>query len=326
MTRARRAIAMIAESAAETLRASRDLYAVMIPVIVAVKVLQELDWVRHVARPLEPLMRLVGLPAEMGLAWAAGLLNGIYSGLIVLIQLAQNRAEPLTVAQVTTLATLILIAHALPVECGIAHRCGARFLGQCALRFGTALACGAAYHGLTSAFGLSQQAAAIPLPAPAADPGLVAWALGELRNLAMISGVIFALMLGMKLLRASGALDLVTRAIGPLMQLIGIGREAAAITVVGMTLGLSYGSGVILEEIRKGGLSAREVFFAMSLMGVCHSLIEDTLVMLLVGADLWGLLGLRLIVGIAAIAVLVRLVRLVPEPLARRFLWISRTA
>lgn len=324
MTRARRAIAMIAESAAETLRASRDLYVVMIPVIVAVKILQELDWVRHAARPLEPLMRLVGLPADMGLVWAAGLLNGVYSGLLVLMQLAQGRAEPLTVAQVTTLTTLLLIAHALPVECGIAHRCGARFVGQCVLRFGGALLCGVLYHALASTFGLHQEAAAIPLPSLPADPNLWDWALGEARNLAAISGVIFALMLMMKLLRASGVLDLVTRAIGPVMRLIGIGGETATITVVGMTLGLSYGSGVILEEVRKGTLPPREVFFALSLMGLSHSLIEDTLLMLLVGAELGGLLWLRLAVSLAVVALLVRIVRLVPEATARRLLWVER--
>lgn len=324
MTPSRRAIATIAESATETLRTSRDLYVVMVPVIVAVKVLQELDWVRYVALPLEPLMRLVGLPAEMGLAWAAGLLNGVYSGLIVLMQLAQGRAEPLSVAQVTTLSLLILIAHGLPVECGIAHRCGARFIGQCALRFGTALLCGVLYHTLTETFGLHPEAAAIPLPSLPADPSLLDWALGELRNLAAISGVIFVLMLMMKLLRASGVLDLVTRAIAPVMRLVGIGSEASAITVVGMTLGLSYGSGVILQEVRKGVLPPRDVFFALSLMGVCHSLIEDTLVLMLVGAELGGLLWLRLAVSLAVIAALVRLVRLVPETAARRFLWVAR--
>lgn len=324
MTPLRRAIAMIAEAAREALRASRDLYVVMIPVIVAVKLLQEFDLVRPLAAPLAPLMRLVGLPADMGLAWAAGLLNGVYSGLIVLIQLAHDRPDPLTVAQVTTLSTMLLFAHALPVECGIAHRCGARFGVQAALRFATALLFGVIYHALTNGFGLFQTAAAMPLPGPAADPSLAMWALGEARNLVSISLVIFVLMLAMKLLRASGALRLIERATEPLMRLTGISRAAAPITVVGMTLGLSYGSGVILDEVRKGTLAPRDVFSALSLMGVCHSLIEDTLLMLLIGAELGGLLWLRLLVAITVTAVLVRVVRRAPDAFAARFLWVAR--
>ncbi len=322
----RRLGGLTAESFRDALRASRELYLVMIPVIVLVKALQAFDLVRIIALPLKPLMALVGLPADLGLAWAAALLNGVYSGVIILIQLAQDRPEPLTVAQVTTLASLIVIAHALPVEAGIAHRCGARFLGQCAIRVGTALLFGAVYHGVTQAFGLGQAAAAIPLPAAEADPGLAAWAWREALNLLSISCVIFVLMLGMKLLRISGALGLITRAMEPVMRLIGIGPEAATITVVGMTLGLSYGSGVIVDDVRKGVLGPRDVFFALSLMGVCHSLIEDTLLMLLVGAELWGLVVLRLAIGLAVIAAMVRLVRLVPERVAGRVLWVPRAA
>lgn len=317
---------LVAASFRDALRASRDLYVVMIPVIVLVKVLQELDLVRTIALPLKPLMSLVGLPADMGLAWAAALLNGVYAGVIILIQLAQERAEPLSVAQVTTLTTMFVFAHALPVEAGIAHRCGARFLGQCAIRIVTALVFGMIYHALSAGFGLFQEAAAIPLPAAAADPGLAAWAWHEAVNLAAIGCVIFVLMLAMKLLKASGALDLVTRAMAPPMRLIGIGPEAATITVIGMTLGLSYGSGVIIDDVKKGTIGPRDAFFALSLMGVCHSLIEDTLLMLLVGAELWGLVGLRLIVALTATMALVRLVRHVPEGVAERVLWVPRAA
>ncbi len=317
---------LVAASLRDALRASRDLYIVMIPVIVLVKVLQEFDLVRTIALPLKPLMGLVGLPADIGLAWAAALLNGVYSGLIILVQLAQDRAEPLTVAQVTTLTTMIVFAHALPVEAGIAHRCGARFLGQCAIRIGTALVFGVIYHALTQAFGLFHEAAAIPLPAADADPGLGAWAWREAQNLVSISCVIFVLMLAMRLLRMSGVLGFVTRAMAPAMRLIGIGPEAATITVIGMTLGLSYGSGVIIDDVRKGVLGPRDVFFALSLMGVCHSLIEDTLLMLLVGAELWGLVGLRMVVALAVIAVMVRLVRRVPDTVAERLLWVPRAA
>jgi hypothetical protein len=35
-------------------------------------------------------------------------------------------------------------------------------------------------------------------------------------------------------------------------------------------------------------------------MGATHALIEDTLLMLLLGASLWGILGLRLVLVMAA--------------------------
>ncbi|WP_337997074.1 nucleoside recognition domain-containing protein [Oleispirillum naphthae] len=312
--------------ARDTLRVSRDLYLVMIPAIVAVKVLQEFDLIRYLALPLQPLMNLVGLPAEMGLAWAAALLNGVYAGIIIFLQLAQGSAEPLSVAQVTTLGAMMLIAHGLPVEAGIAHRCGARFLGQAVIRVGVALAFGIAYSAFTSATGMYQDVAAIPLPGAAADPSIAAWALGEAKKLLSISVVIFTLLVAMRCLRAVGALNAISRAMEPVMRLIGIGAKASTITMIGMTLGLSYGSGIILKDARSGELAPEDVFFSLSFMGICHSLIEDTVLMLLIGAEINGVLWIRLAACLLFTAVLVRLVRRLPEAAKTRFLWMPRQA
>ncbi|MEI3477840.1 MAG: hypothetical protein V8Q84_00560 [Bilophila sp.] len=35
--------------------------------------MRELDWIRYLALPLEPVMRLTGLPADLGIAWATGI-------------------------------------------------------------------------------------------------------------------------------------------------------------------------------------------------------------------------------------------------------------
>ena len=53
-------------------RISLELYKIMIPIIIAVKILQELDLISWLALPLEPFMRLMGLPGEMGLGREIG--------------------------------------------------------------------------------------------------------------------------------------------------------------------------------------------------------------------------------------------------------------
>ncbi|NMC48238.1 MAG: hypothetical protein GYA47_02220, partial [Desulfovibrio sp.] len=54
----------------DAVRISLDLYKIMIPVIIGVKILKELDLISLLAVPLSPLMELTGLPADMGLVWA----------------------------------------------------------------------------------------------------------------------------------------------------------------------------------------------------------------------------------------------------------------
>lgn len=47
-------------------RISLELYKIMIPIIIAVKILQELGLIAWLALPLAPIMQLVGLPGRWG--------------------------------------------------------------------------------------------------------------------------------------------------------------------------------------------------------------------------------------------------------------------
>ena len=44
----------------------------------------------------------------------------------------------------------------------------------------------------------------------------------------------------------------------PLLTLLGIGRSAANVTVIGFTLGLSYGAGLLIRDVQNGVLSRRD--------------------------------------------------------------------
>ena len=80
-------------------------------------------------------------------------MNNIYSGLVVYAELARDSGA-LTTAQVTVLATMMLIAHNIPVEGKITQKCGVGFWGQVAIRMLGALCCGAMLSGVFEAFDL----------------------------------------------------------------------------------------------------------------------------------------------------------------------------
>ena len=287
-----------------------DLMKVMIPVIVAVKLLREFGLISYLATPLAPVMELVGLPASMGLVWATGLLNTIYGAMVVFVSLAPD--AHLTVAQTTVLCIMLLIAHGLPVELKVARMCGPGILGQGVLRVGGALLCGLLMHLLFSGLDLLQGPSSI-FWQPGAEPAShMAWALAEVRKLFSIFCIIFSLMLMMKVLDAVGVTKLLSRLLEPVLTRIGIGPSASAVTVVGLTLGLSYGSGLIINEARKGTIGRRDIFFSLSLMGLAHALIEDTMLAMLLGADFNGVFWGRLVFSLLFMAVLVRVVALLP--------------
>jgi hypothetical protein len=304
---------------AQSVRVCRELFVVMIPVVIGVKVLQELGAVPWLAWPLTPLMSLVGLPPEMGLVWATALLNNIYSAIIVFLTLNTT----LTQAQMTVLATLILVAHNMPVELGIARKSGARLRFQILSRFVGALILGMLLNAAYHASGTLEGPAVVLFAHPQADadPSLWLWAVGEARKLMSIALIITALMAVMRLLTAVGAIGLLNRLLRPVLALIGIGPAASGITVAGLTLGVAYGGGLIINEAQSGRVDKRDVFFSLTLMGLCHSLIEDTLLMAMLGAHLSGILWARLVFALAATALLVKCSARLAPGLADRLLW-----
>ncbi len=313
----------LAREAASLLRdasaASLLLFKAMIPAVILVKILQELELIGWLARPLEPVMALAGLPAATGLVWATAMLNNIYSAMVVFVSLAPGMA--LTQAQSTVLCIMMLIAHSLPVELKVARQCGPTMLSQGVIRVGAALLCGMAMHGVYTATGWLSQPNAI-FWTPGRQPvGWGEWAWDQALNLAAIFAVIVGLMAFMRLLKLLRVTDLLVWLLSPVLRLVGIGRDAAAITVVGLALGLTYGGGLIIHESRSGRVGMRDIFNSVTFMGLTHALIEDTLLRVMLGADFNGVFWGRLLFSLAFLAVLVRLLgRMSDQAFARRFM------
>lgn len=300
----RRLLAQARQLAAEVWAVYLALLKVMVPALIVVKALELAGVGEGLAWLLSPTMVLVGLPDTMGIVWATTLLTNLYTGIAVYASLVVH--DPLSVAQVTVLASMMLVSHALPVEGAIARACGVSWRVTLALRVGGALALGALLNLLYGGLALLQQPAQLRWQPAAGSDSLAAWALDQLVMLGMVLLIIAALMTLLRLLRALGVERLMHRLLNPALRLVGIHRDAANATVIGLTLGLSFGGGLLIRESRSGLLPPREVFLVMCLLGLCHSLIEDSLLVLLLGADLSGVLWLRLAFALAVVALIAR--------------------
>ncbi|HLU78688.1 MAG TPA: hypothetical protein VKZ52_03875 [Burkholderiaceae bacterium] len=284
----------------------------MVPALIVVKVLDTFGGTQLLAKVLGPIMGLTGLPAEMGIVWAAAMLTSIYTALAVFADLSTT--IPLTVAQVSVLGTLILLAHSLPVEGAVAKATGVAWPATLLIRLGGALVLGSALNLFYSATGALQEPAAMLWRPDVHDPSLLAWALGQIRALVMVFVIILSLMLLLRVLKAVGIERLMHQLLAPLLRVIGIGREATNVTIIGFTLGISIGAGLLIREAQTGKLSRRDIFLVMAFLGLCHSVIEDTLLILLMGADLSAILWTRLAFAIVVTALIARMGRLAPVP------------
>lgn len=278
----------------------------MIPIIIIVKIVEELGGIRYISYALEPLMHLVGLPATMGIVWATTMLTSIYGGMIIFISIAN---EPLSVAQVTVLATMMLFAHGLPIEVRIVQKAGVRVIYTLLLRIGGALLVGFILNQ-TYRYGdfLTQANQAIWQPELAQDDLLLTWCLTQLKTFFQVFLIITVLVVFLRLLKLSGVEKILIFFLKPLLKLLGLTDKTTSISIIGITLGLTYGGGLLINEAKKGQISKLDLFGALSLLSICHGLIEDTLIVMLLGADLSGILYARLLFSIIIIVIIVRFV------------------
>jgi len=303
----------------EALQISYELFKIMVPLILVVKILKELGMVEILARGLSPVMEVVGLPGSSGLVWATTLVTNIYAGMIVFVSLASE--HPLTVAQTTVLASMMLVAHGLPVELRIAQKAGARLAVMAIVRIGGAFLLGFILNQVYTLGNWLQQANRLAWAPPVQDPSYVTWAAGEIRNLAMIFVIILCLLVVLRILGKLGITRLITKCMQPVLRLLGIGEEASTITIVGMTLGLAYGGGLIIREAQSGRLGKKDVLYSLALMGLSHSLIEDTLLLMLLGGSLSGIFWGRIAFSLVCVYLMVKVVSRFPESVLDRWLF-----
>lgn len=288
----------------DVLRSYWILLKIMVPALVVVKFLEELGLTEVLALGLAPLMSTLGLPSEFGFVWAAAMLTNLYTAMVVFYQLADGNVY--SVAQVSTLALLLLLSHALPVEGAVAKVIGVpwrltlllRILGSYLLAFVS--------MWLMRLFDYGEHSSAMMWQPSAQDDSLVAWLLSQLEMLLGILFILAALMAFLRLLTFIGFDKVLAWLLRPLTKMLSIDKKATNVTIIGLMLGLSFGAGLMIDESRKGLIEPRDMKIAVCFLGLCHSIIEDTFLMLLLGADIIPILLGRLIFSVLVVAVIAR--------------------
>lgn len=297
----------------DILRVYWALLKVLIPSTIVVKILDSIGATEWLSVMLEPIMHLVGLPEEFGFVWAVAILTNIYMGMIVFYNYASSAA--VSVADISILGTMILIAHAIPVEGAIAKTLGVKWRITIAIRVGGAVILGAILNQIYSAFELYQQPIQLVWqPDLTATPTLTQWAYEQVQILISVFGILVVLISTLRILRWLGIEKLIHALLMPLLRGLTLGKEAANITVVGMLLGISYGAGLLIDDVKQGKIGKREILLVMGFLGLCHSIIEDTLLIMLLGADLSAILWGRLLFAIVFVAIWGRLYKRADNP------------
>lgn len=309
--------ALVSELTQDILSIIWELYKILIPLIVVIKLLQDFGAVDIVAQWLAPFMHPLGLPPEMGLVWATAMIVNLYGGLVVFVQLAGDSG--MSVAQVSVISLLMLCAHNLLVELRITQKLGASIWFLFVLRVVGGYLMGWIAWQLLTAFDFLSDTAVILWTQQEVDSSWLDWAQSQGVLLAQIAVIIAALVIVLRFVKWIGLEALLTTLFTPLFRLMGMRPEMTSFTLIGWLLGLAYGGGILLREAVKQGFEAKQIFLAVALLSLSHSLVEDTILVLLIGADVWVVLGLRVIFSVGLMLLLVLSLRTIPPAVFEKY-------
>lgn len=309
----------ILRSTSQALSVYRMLLLIIVPISITVECLARLGMIEFISPAFAPIMNLVGLPPELGLAFLTALLISLWAGIALLFTLVP--VESLSVADVTIFSALILFAHALPMEQKIIQQVGPRFLFTTLLRLLGGLIYAFLLHQLFSATGWLQEPVN-PTWVPLTEAqSWSAFMLSLCEAMLLMGVILFGLFWLLELLRQVGIINLLMRAISPVLRTCGIKSEAAPLTTVGLLLGISYGAGPLFHEAQSGTISPRQILLSCVFMGFAHSMVEDTILVVAVGADVFSVLVGRFLFALVATGMIAAILNRIPDSAFNSFLF-----
>ena len=282
-----RIIECFKEAVPASWKSTKWLLKLMIPISLAVTLMQHFGILTWIATWINPLFVHFGLPGESAVAFISGATAGTYAGIAAMMSI------PLTMKQASILALMIALCHALPMECAVNKKTGSSFWKMGAIRIVMALICAFCLNIILP----DMQEKYIYLGAEADSSFwevMKIWGVSQIKMSLMVVLIIYSLMVVQRMLEAYRLLDPLSRLLSPLMKLFGLPRHASYMWLVGNVLGISYGSAVMVELEEKGLVTREEANDVNYHLIMNHSMLEDTIVFAATGISALLLIITRL--------------------------------
>lgn len=280
----------------EIIDVTTPLYKILIPFIFIIKFLEEVGIVQIITKTFEPLVGLIGLPSELGIIWVTAIVVNIYAALILFVNLLPYL--DVTVAQVTVLTVAILICHNLLIESAISKSAGVSFLFTSIYRFISAFIICFILNLIYSKLNYLNEPFTSSFTVELPQPGLWFWLKDQTLYLFYIFIIVVVLITILEILKLIGVESFLKKILVPPLRFFGISESAMNIIIVGMTIGLQFGGGILIKEVNSGRIDKQSVFLSVLLINLVHAVIEDSLLMLAVGGHYSGVFFARIIFGL----------------------------
>jgi hypothetical protein len=267
---------------------------ILLPISLAVALLKWSGWLYKVDFVLNPVMNLLNLPSEAAFPILSGLFINIYAAIAILT------VVPFSMGQMTLIAVFTLIAHSVIVETIIQHKSGINGFKIFIIRFLTAIVTvllislflGDTSQSVTGIAEIMEQETVLQ--------ALKTWGTDTGWLLLKILCIIMGIMITLECLRWLEWDRYLYGFFKPFMKILGLSERTVILWVTAVMFGLMYGSAVILEKSKEGGLTRSELERLHISIGINHSMVEDPALYMALGINVFWLLIPKLLMAMIA--------------------------
>ena len=260
---------------------------------------------------LGPLFNHFGLPGEAALAYVSGYFVNMYA------MLAIAGSMDLTARAITILGVMSLCSHNMITETAVQGKTGAnpvrvvitRTLAGFVLAFVLNLILPLSQSDIAMLGGAFEKSEAAVAPVAETAPAAVAsiteapatvqplfkelvveWCYSTLSILVKMTLLIYSLAILQRILSEFGVIRWVSKFLKPLLLLFGLPARCSFLWIIANILGIAYGGAVMMEEVRAGKLSLRDIKLVNQHIGISHSNLEDLTLVASIGGIWWVML------------------------------------
>lgn len=267
----------------------------ILPISLAVRLLQYSGILEYVSSLLNPIFQSVGLPGEASIAFVSSVFLPLYAPIAIASTLT------LTIRQLTILAIMCLISHNTLVESAIQKKTGSNFAFIWLLRICMSFLAAFIWNSLLPQDMGVSHALTTSIAKQSLSDVLLVWGQGALMLSLKIALIVTALMVFQRILEEFRIMDLLSNAFAPVMQFMGLSRNSSFLWLVANIVGLTYGSAIIIEQVQEGKIDVKDVRNLNNHLAISHSLLEDTAIWVVVGVPLFWVTVPRLALAIVVV-------------------------
>ncbi|MDL4839280.1 nucleoside recognition domain-containing protein [Aquibacillus rhizosphaerae] len=275
---------------------------VIFPVTIIVTILRYTQLLPWLIELISPFMKWIGLPGEAAVPLVIGNLLNLYAGIGAIVSF------DFSVKEVFIMAIMLSFSHNLIIESTVASKVGVNWLIVVGVRIALALLSAFIINifwkggSELAQYGLISKTDHVP------SGWIDMTILGiqtALMSVVQLAIIVIPLMLAIQFFRELGWMSKVSDWLAPFTKVLGMEKNTSMTLVAGLSIGLAYGAGLMIQAVKEDGVSKKDMCLALIFLVSCHAVVEDTLVFIPLGIPVWPLLLIRLSTAIiltAAIA------------------------